>query len=272
MAPTVAAVEVSEPSVAYPRSAMLLVEDALAGREQIDQGGIGGEADRPVLVGHGPLGRRLAQASWRAAAGGYRPRPGHRPPRRHRSRCGPRPAPGRRSSGRGGACGPTPGPAGSRPAPRCRRLLGPAAAGQQRPGSRPSGPRSGPGPPGTCAPSLPYLPYCGLRTGSTAAGSWRRCFQAREPTPNTPGREQSVPSEPSSPPQERRQLPPASVERCHGEMRNGGVAAGWFSEIARECAPGPQGRPNRPSSTILLVVGRRRRPIDGCDGQTDSYT
>jgi hypothetical protein len=40
---------------------------------------------------------------------------------------------------------------------------------------------------------------------------------------------------------------------------------------ARECAPGPQGRPNRPSSTILLVVGRRRRPIDGLSiSQTDS--
>jgi hypothetical protein len=35
-----------------------------------------------------------------------------------------------------------------------------------------------------------------------------------------------------------------------------------FSD-ARKCAPGPQGRPNRPSSIILLVVGRRRRPIDG---------
>jgi hypothetical protein len=30
--------------------------------------------------------------------------------------------------------------------------------------------------------------------------------------------------------------------------------------MARECPPGPQGRPNRPSSTISLVVGRRRRP------------
>jgi hypothetical protein len=35
-----------------------------------------------------------------------------------------------------------------------------------------------------------------------------------------------------------------------------------FSD-ARECAPGPQGRLNRSSSTISLVVGRRRRPIDG---------
>jgi hypothetical protein len=44
------------------------------------------------------------------------------------------------------------------------------------------------------------------------------------------------------------------------------------SEIARECAPGPQARLNRPSSTILLVGGRRRRPIDGLSmGQTDSY-
>jgi hypothetical protein len=33
--------------------------------------------------------------------------------------------------------------------------------------------------------------------------------------------------------------------------------------IARGCAPGPQGRPNRPSSTISPGVGRRRRPIDG---------
>jgi len=41
---------------------------------------------------------------------------------------------------------------------------------------------------------------------------------------------------------------------------------------ARECAPGPQGRLNRPSSTISLVVGRRRRPIDGLSiSQTDSY-
>jgi hypothetical protein len=32
---------------------------------------------------------------------------------------------------------------------------------------------------------------------------------------------------------------------------------------ARECAPGPQGRPNRPPSTIPPGVGRRRRPIDG---------
>jgi hypothetical protein len=33
---------------------------------------------------------------------------------------------------------------------------------------------------------------------------------------------------------------------------------------ARECAPGPQGRLNRPSSTILLVDGL-------WIGQTDSY-
>ena len=32
---------------------------------------------------------------------------------------------------------------------------------------------------------------------------------------------------------------------------------------ARDCAPAPRGRLNRPSSTIPLVVGRRRRPIDG---------
>ena len=52
---------------------------------------------------------------------------------------------------------------------------------------------------------------------------------------------------------------------------NGGAAAGWFSGM-RECAPGPQGRPNRPSSTILLVGGRRWWPIDGLSiGQTDSY-
>jgi hypothetical protein len=35
-----------------------------------------------------------------------------------------------------------------------------------------------------------------------------------------------------------------------------------FSD-ARECVPGPQGRPNRPPSTISPGVGRRRRPIDG---------
>jgi hypothetical protein len=42
----------------------------------------------------------------------------------------------------------------------------------------------------------------------------------------------------------------------------GGEAASWFWD-ARECAPGPQGRPNRPPSTISPGVGRRRRPIDG---------
>jgi hypothetical protein len=50
-----------------------------------------------------------------------------------------------------------------------------------------------------------------------------------------------------------------------------GVATDWFSGCARS-APGPQGRPNRPSSTISPGVGRRRRPIDGLSiGQTDSY-
>jgi hypothetical protein len=47
------------------------------------------------------------------------------------------------------------------------------------------------------------------------------------------------------------------------EIPNGGVAANWFSEIARECAPGPQGRLNRPPSSLSPGVGRRRRPIDG---------
>jgi hypothetical protein len=65
---------------------------------------------------------------------------------------------------------------------------------------------------------------------------------------------------------------PATIQGAvahYGEWLRG---RSWFSEIARECAPGPQGRPNRPSSTILLVVGRRRRPIDGLSiGQTDSY-
>jgi hypothetical protein len=51
----------------------------------------------------------------------------------------------------------------------------------------------------------------------------------------------------------------------------GGEAACRFSGT-RECAPGPQGRPNRPSSTIPPVVGRRGRPIDGHSiDQTDSY-
>jgi hypothetical protein len=41
---------------------------------------------------------------------------------------------------------------------------------------------------------------------------------------------------------------------------------------ARDSAPGPQGRLNRPSSTISPGVGRRRRPIDGLSiSQTDSY-
>ena len=52
---------------------------------------------------------------------------------------------------------------------------------------------------------------------------------------------------------------------------NGGEAASWFSGIARQCAPGPQGRPHRPSFAIPLVVGRRRRSIDRLlIGQTDS--
>ena len=50
---------------------------------------------------------------------------------------------------------------------------------------------------------------------------------------------------------------------CPANAGNGGEAASWFSQIARECAPGPQGRLNRPPSTILPGVGRRRRPIDG---------
>jgi hypothetical protein len=41
---------------------------------------------------------------------------------------------------------------------------------------------------------------------------------------------------------------------------------------ARECAPGPQGRPNRPPSMISPGVGRRRRPIDGLwIDRADSY-
>jgi hypothetical protein len=62
-------------------------------------------------------------------------------------------------------------------------------------------------------------------------------------------------------------------ERAIWRYGSGGAAAGWCSGIACECAPGPQGRLNRPSSTISLVVGRRRRLIDGLSiGQTDSYT
>jgi hypothetical protein len=45
-------------------------------------------------------------------------------------------------------------------------------------------------------------------------------------------------------------------------QRNGRAAATWFLN-ARECAPSPQGRPDRPSSTISPVVGRRRRPTTG---------
>jgi hypothetical protein len=44
-----------------------------------------------------------------------------------------------------------------------------------------------------------------------------------------------------------------------------------FSD-ARDCAPGPQGGLNRPSFTISLLVGGRRRPIDGLSmDQTESY-
>jgi hypothetical protein len=41
----------------------LLRIDGLAGWEQVDQGGVGGEADRPVLVVKGPVGRLLAQVA-----------------------------------------------------------------------------------------------------------------------------------------------------------------------------------------------------------------
>jgi hypothetical protein len=36
------------------------------------------------------------------------------------------------------------------------------------------------------------------------------------------------------------------------KQENGGEAANWFSLIPCECAPSPQGRMDRPSSTILL--------------------
>jgi hypothetical protein len=72
-------------------------------------------------------------------------------------------------------------------------------------------------------------------------------------------------SEPTEPDTVREGIRPS-------ECGDGGEAASWFSLIARECAPGPQGRPNRPSSTIPPVVGRRRRPIHGLSiSQTDSY-
>ena len=61
------------------------------------------------------------------------------------------------------------------------------------------------------------------------------------------------------------------TENLSTKCGNGGEAATWFSQIARDSAPGPQGRPNRPPSPISLVVGRRRRPIDGLwIGQTRS--
>jgi hypothetical protein len=47
-------------------------------------------------------------------------------------------------------------------------------------------------------------------------------------------------------------------------MRNDGEAASWFSD-ARECAPGPQGRRNRPPSTYSRVDEPRRQawqPVD----------
>jgi hypothetical protein len=45
--------------------------------------------------------------------------------------------------------------------------------------------------------------------------------------------------------------------RRMSEIWNGGVAASWFSLIARS-APGPQGRPNRPPSTISPDHAPRR--------------
>jgi putative membrane protein len=74
-------------------------------------------------------------------------------------------------------------------------------------------------------------------------------------------RHQSSPA--ASTPRSSPNGPPVGEAMPAREMWNGGEAASWCSAIARECAPGPQGRPNRPPSTISPGVGRRRRPIDG---------
>ena len=69
------------------------------------------------------------------------------------------------------------------------------------------------------------------------------------------------------------------VDSCRSRSRQ--VQCGWrrsrswFSLTAREYAPGPPGRLNRPSSTISLVVGRRRRTSTGSgspDGLLHSVT
>ena len=46
-------------------------------------------------------------------------------------------------------------------------------------------------------------------------------------------------------------------------LGNGGVAADWFSEIARECAPGPQGRLNRPPSRFRPEWADEEGPSTG---------
>jgi hypothetical protein len=57
-----AAVEMSDPSMAYPRSRIWVAKASCWGwaGEQVDQGGVGGEADRPGLVLQGPVGSRAA--------------------------------------------------------------------------------------------------------------------------------------------------------------------------------------------------------------------
>ena len=113
-----AAVEVSDPVDGVPEADHLLGVHALAVREQVDQRGVGGDADRPALVVHGAVGGRLA-AGCRPA--GCRRPPDRRRPRRHRSRCAAPPAPGPPPSARSASRRWWSTPAGSTPAPHCRR-------------------------------------------------------------------------------------------------------------------------------------------------------
>ena len=66
--PDQAGAVVSEGEVLAVERFHLVGEDRLAGREQVDQGGVGGEADRLVFVGLGPFGLGLAQLGAEAGA------------------------------------------------------------------------------------------------------------------------------------------------------------------------------------------------------------
>ncbi len=96
-----------------------------------------------------------------------------------------------------------------------------------------------------------------LSSSSIAAG-WSK------PRPGTPNHHGSFPTVMAS-----RRLASHSIRSR--DLATGLMSERWewrrsrklvFSNCARS-APGLQGQPNRPSSIISLVVGRRRRPVDG---------